>query len=382
MLGDWSFWKEKPPPSIPRKILEGVNSWEPDLIWVIQGVRRGGKSTLMSQWMGKLKLPPRNCFFMNFEDPRISEFLSHELLDALVSVAELKVAAHEKIYFFFDEIQNVIHWEKWLHKQVERPGRRHFVITGSNASLLANDVATVLTGRHRTLELFPFDYSEFRVARPGEDVEAFLSRGGFPRSLSIEKPDDLLREYYTDILERDVRRHVAAKNPQALYLIAKALFKSTSSETSLRKIAALLDSTIEYVQAGIEACKAAYLVLGCPYFTYSERKRAVRPVKYYPIDTGLHRTVCVPAGGNRGTYLETAVFLHLRRKHRQVFYWRGKGEVDFVVEDRGKLTPIQVSWDGPKARHQEALKEFRKEFPNAAAEIYIDRANIETFLSS
>src|SRR5690606_18936830 len=100
---------------------------------------------------------PAHCVFLNFEDPRLSQVLNHELLEAL------KVAFRERhpdvgdLYFFLDEIQGVEGWQKWLHTQLERPAGNHFVITGSNASLLSGELSSTLTGRHLTVELFPFD---------------------------------------------------------------------------------------------------------------------------------------------------------------------------------------------------------------------------------
>lgn len=381
VLKDWNFWDKTPPPSIPRRVLESLPRLVPDLVFVIQGVRRSGKSTLLVQLMDRMSLNPLDCTFVNFEDPRLSSTLDFKLLDAVVSLSHERRPHGGPLYFFFDEIQNVDQWQKWFHRKMERPGTESFVITGSNASLLAGDLSTALTGRHVTVELFPFDWNEYRLVHPGGSIEDFMRQGGFPRVLTYENPETLLREYFTDIIERDVRRHVAARSTTALAQLAKAVFESAGSETSQRSLAGLLGVTADTAGSYLEACEAAYILLRCPYFTYSERQRTARNKKYYPVDLGLRNSVVTKTGGDKGKSLETLVFLHLRKKYKEVCYWRQEREVDLVVRDRSGITPYQVSWEGLKPRHEEALKEFYKTFPEAQSAVTITRENIEEFLS-
>jgi uncharacterized protein len=133
---------------IEREILlrEDFPSLERDLVLVIQGVRRCGKSTLLRQ-IAKREGVAERAIFVNFEDPRLADRLDHRLLDAIVRFHEGK--SKRNTYYFFDEIQNVAGWEKWLHIQLERK-KRHFVVTGSNSELLGGKMATALTGRHLT----------------------------------------------------------------------------------------------------------------------------------------------------------------------------------------------------------------------------------------
>jgi predicted AAA+ superfamily ATPase len=130
----------------------------------------------------------------------------------------------------------------------------------------------------------------------------------------------------------------------------------------------------------LEACEDAYLVFSCPFFAFSERKRASRNRKYYPVDTGLRRVAVTKTGADRGKELECAVHLALRREFGQVFYWRGRGEVDFVVHTRGKVIPIQVTWDGPSDRHHRVLEEFYDRFPQAEEMTYVTAAEFESSL--
>lgn len=133
----------------------------------------------------------------------------------------------------------------------------------------------------------------------------------------------------------------------------------------MRRLAGATGIAIETAASYLEASESAYLLYSAPYFAFSERRRASRSRKYYPVDTGLRRAVVTRTGDDRGKALECATYLALRRRHREVFYWRGKGEVDFVVHDEGRIRPYQVSWGEPTQRHHAALQELYEQFPTA-----------------
>ncbi|MEK7790814.1 MAG: ATP-binding protein [Deltaproteobacteria bacterium] len=379
IIREWSYWDKEPPPSIPRKILSGDIPLNPDIVLVIQGVRRCGKSTLLAQIMAHKKLPRPSCTFVNFEDPRLSADLNPDLVDQIVSLSK-KISEHDVYYFFLDEIQNVKGWEKWLHRKVERPSNEIYVITGSNASLLSGELSTALTGRHITLELFPFDYHEFKSLKGETSFESYLDEGGFPRPLVFEKPQELLREYFTDIIEKDVRRHISVRSTLTLTQLIKAVFEATGSEVSQRSLAKIIDVTPDTVKSYLDAAIAAYLLLPCPYFTFSEKQSAARNKKYYPIDLGLRKAIITKTGKDKGKELETVVFHHLRKEYRHVYYWRGKGEIDFIVLKDNQIVPYQVSWNAPQQRHFQAYEEFKEVFPKALPPVIVTQENIEAFL--
>jgi predicted AAA+ superfamily ATPase len=381
ILVDWSFWDKPVPPSIPRSALTPSLPLKPDLVLAIQGVRRCGKSTLLTQIMRGQGLDPMRCYFLNFEDPRLSQDLNPKLLDSVLAYARDRSRGEISV-FFFDEIQEVDEWEKWLHVKVERPGKEVFVITGSNASLLSGDLTSRLTGRYLTLELFPFDFEEFRISKPTESFESYLDLGGFPRALSFETPQKLLREYFDQIIEKDVRRHVAVRSTLTLIQLAKAVFESAGSEMSQRRLSQMIDVSADTLGTYIHAAQAAYLIYECPFFTFSEKQRAARNRKFYPVDLGMRKAVITQGGRDRGKDLETVVFHHLRKQHKQVFYWKGTSEVDFVIQGSEGIVPHQVSWDGPKPRHMQAISEFKKTYPQALDGVFIDRKNIESWLKT
>lgn len=374
VAASWSHWSAPPKPSVRRR-LSLPTELRSDLALVVQGVRRSGKSTLLAQLIGRYGLDRQRCVFVNFEDPRLAARLDHTVLQALVDAFESERPG--PAWYFLDEIQRVDGWQRWLRSQLDRPGGRRFVVTGSNAHLLSGELATTLTGRHHRVELFPFDFEEYRDLRPGATLADYLLAGGFPAPATSPDGERLLRSYFNDIVERDVRERVGARSSQPLRHLVQMLYESAGSELSVRRVAAALGIASDTASLYLEAVENAYLAFACPYFAWSARKQAARNRKYYPVDHGLRRVAVVTAGGDRGKQLECATFVLLRRRYPRVCYWRGRGEVDFVVEHRGKAVPVQVGVDGPLERHRQALDEFYELHPYAAEAVFVGSAEYE-----
>ena len=381
ILAEWSFWDSPPVPGWPRQ-LRLPGQLQTDLALIIQGVRRCGKSMLLSQLPKHYDLPLTQCYYCNFEDPRLINDLDHRLLSRILVLARTKISPEMSCYFFFDEIQNVQEWEKWLHTQLERPRSNYFILTGSNSCLLSGTFATALTGRHISLELFPFSFSEYKALFPKKHLEDYLISGGFPRPLTFEKPYQLLQEYFNDIILRDVLKRAHARTPEALKQVAKMTFESCGSELSYRKIAAVTGLTVDTVKSYLEACEDAYLLFACHYFAFSEKKQLSKQKKYYPIDSGMRYAITNTTGRDLGKSLELMVFLRLKQMNEQVFYWQepNKGEVDFIAVNGQHITPYQVTWKGPEPRHEKALASFYEHFPQAEEAVFITRENAHDFL--
>ena len=375
----WSFWDRPPPKSIGRAV-SLPKSLSKRTALVIQGVRRCGKSTLLTQLIRRYRLERRDCLFVNFEDPRLAGSLHYDTLERLTALFSALRPDAATLTVFLDEIQWVEGWERWLRTRLERPGRFQFVVSGSNAHLLSSELATVLTGRHITVELFPFDLAEFRCVHADGTVTDYLDRGGFPEPITSDDGDQLLRQYFLDILQRDVRERVRARSSIALRQIVQMVFESAGSELSLRRIAAASGVAVETVSAYLDACEQAYLLFSCPWFAYSERKRAQRNRKYYPVDTGLRRVAVTRTGRDLGKALECAAFVELKKRHRDVFFWRLTGEVDFVIQTDNGPTPIQVTLDGATERHLRSLDGFYETFPQAAEPVIVTMANFPDVL--
>ena len=381
ILGDWSFWDKCESSSLARQISLPKKLCD-DLVLIVQGVRRCGKSTLLMQFPKIYNLALNDCYYCNFEDPRLLGALDHTLLEQVVSIARQKTPQGRPCYFFLDEIQNVKEWEKWLRVQLERPKNNYFVLTGSNSCLLSGEFATALTGRHITIELFPFSLSEYQSLFPKKKLEDYLIAGGFPRVLTFEQPYKLLQEYFNDIILHDVLKRVRSRTPNAIKQVVKMAFDSCGSELSYRKIAAVTDLTVDTVKSYLEACEQAYLLFSCPFFTFSKKKQLIRQKKYYPIDPGLRHAITGNYGRDFGKSLELVVFLKLKQSYGEVFYWQEamQGEIDFVVMQGKDITPYQITWEGMASRHEKALDSFYEAFPQANEVIFVTKDNAGAFL--
>ncbi len=382
ILNEWSFWENTPPQNGVTRQLALPKRLHSDLALVIQGVRRSGKSTLLSQLPERYHIPLEHCFFCNFEDPRLMDDLNYSLLNRIVTIARKKNANANPCYFFFDEIQNVKGWEKWLHAEFERPKHNYYVLTGSNSCLLSGEFATALTGRHITLELFPFSFSEYKALFPEKTIENYLFSGGFPRSLTFEQPYQLLQEYFNDIILRDVLKRVHARTPDSIKQVARMAFDSCGSELSYRKIAAVTGLTVDTVKSYLKACEEAYLLFPCHFFSFSEKKQLSRQKKYYPIDSGMRYAITSTMGRDLGKSFEGMIFLRLKQKYQQVFYWQElhQGEVDFVAVQGKNIIPYQVTWNKSEPRHEIALQHFYEQYPHASEAVFITQQNAHEYL--
>ncbi|HMF33901.1 MAG TPA: ATP-binding protein [Candidatus Lokiarchaeia archaeon] len=345
---------------VPREDLGQIDLTLPFAIF-LTGIRRCGKSTLLHQLMRVEK----HFSFFNFEDTRVTGF---EVTDFPKLETVLAEEYGECDLYFFDEIQHALQWEIFVRNLLDR--QKHCIITGSNASLLSKDLGVHLTGRHLRHELFPFSYNEmlaFRQVDPGlPSFDEYLVDGGFPEYLKYRK-DDILQELLVDILERDIilrhqLRSTKTIKEMALYLLGN--IGNEFSYTNLKKTFNLgsVNSAISYVSY----FEDSYLLFSVPKFDYSYRKQVVNPKKIYSIDNGLTNVNSVSFSADNGRMLENLVFGHLRRQFQDIFYFKGRGECDFVVKvEKDIILAIQVCYeltDDNTIREVEGLLEVLNTF--------------------
>ncbi len=317
---------------------------------IITGLRRCGKSTLLLQLM---KQRFQDAIYLNFEDIRLIAF---EPSDFPRLYSEIKKRAIQLI--FFDEVQLIDTWEIFVN-QLLREGFFVFV-TGSNASLLSGELGTHLTGRQLSMELFPFSYKEFvsftntTVSR--ESLEAYLKFGGIPEFVK-SKNDLIITALLDDILVKDIAvrhgiRDVASLKQLALYLLSNLGVPTSANKLTgmfgIKSAVTILDF-FSYFQN-------SYLMDFVPQFSYSLKAQNRNPKKAYAMDLGLVTASSTSFSENLGRKLENLVYLHLRRKFSFIHYFKDKGECDFVVSKKGKVTlAIQVC-------HQITDENFSREY--------------------
>ena len=308
---------------------------------VISGIRRCGKSTLLNQILKNQK----KFYYLNLEDPRLEGF---ELKDFDKADEIFQELYGYKGIYFFDEIQNIEKWEKFVRFLVDKKNK--VVITGSNASLLSKELGTRLTGRHISYELFPFSYLEFLKffkQKPCEQSYAdYLYKGGFPEFL---REDDItiLHELLKDVLMRDIANRFGIKNTATLRKLSIYLLSNVGKEFSHNSLKKMLEvKSVQSIIDYVSCLEDAYLIFTIPKFSYSYKKQQVNPKKVYSIDNGLSYANSVSFSKDKGKMLENNVFLHLRKKYKEIFYFQKDKECDFVIKEREKIIQaIQVCYE-------------------------------------
>src|SRR3989344_5163498 len=308
---------------------------------IITGVRRCGKSTFLNQLLKK----QRKGYYLNMEDPRLGGF---DFSDFNKVEAIMKESYGEGGVYFFDEIQSIPEWERFIRYLVDK--KEKVVLTGSNASILSKELGTKLTGRHLSIELFPFSFKEFLNLKKQEpsinSFEEYLTKGGFPEYIKNENPE-ILHELLSDIVMKDIAARFGIKNTTILNKIVIYLISNTGKEFSYNSIKKMFEiKSVKSVIDYISFFENAYLVFTIPCFSYSYKKQQINPKKAYSIDNGFSFNNSASFSKDDGKMLENIVFLGLRRNFKEVFYFKETGECDFVIKEKDKITcAIQVCFD-------------------------------------
>lgn len=341
----------------------------------IIGVRRSGKTFLTKQFLKKAidsGLDPKQTLYVNLEDPRFHPYLSLELLDEIYQAYRTFVNKEGFALIVLDEVQNIKNWEKWVRRTMEKENVQ-IVMTGSTSSLLKTEVSTALTGRSLTLEVFPLSFHEFLkfkgvvledqldVVKNKAKIERlfmeYLQFGGFPRVV-LEEDEflkrEMLKELFDGIVMRDIVFRHGFRDVNSVKLVAELAinsFSSLKSVSSLRnELAGILKRKVSpnFVAEVMEALRESYLLFTIPPFSPKIKDVKKYPKKIYAVDTGLATTVTLSFSKNLGRLVENAVALHLIKKYGEnnLFYYRGKREVDFILREGLRITKaIQVTWD-------------------------------------
>ena len=364
---------------VSREILKDILKFlEDKRIIIISGMRRVGKSTLLMEIIMHLKSKTKNYCYINFEDESFLNFEAkdfeklNEILMETYGVAD---------YYFFDEIQNIINFESFV-RRLQDDGKKIF-ITGSNSSLLSKEFGTKLTGRYKLFELYPFSFKEFLAknnlsfrddlifstedkAQIKLSFTNYMHFGGVPEYLE-NKDTDYIKTIYENILFRDIISRYNIKNQKILRELINILSTNISSSftyNSLKKSLSLSNAIT--VKEYISYLSNTYLFFEVLRFDYSIRKQLSFPRKIYIIDPAFFNIVGVTFKTNFGRIFENLVFLELKRRNKDVFYFQKEKECDFTIRCENKVSEvIQACYLFTKenrAREIEGLLEAIKEF--------------------
>lgn len=360
---------------------------------IIAGIRRCGKSTLLRQIMSHIK---DDYYYFNFEDERLIHFRAEQFNDLYEVLLELY---GQRNIFFFDEIQNVPGWERFVRRLQDDHFK--FFITGSNASLLSRELGTRLTGRYVDCTLYPFSFAEFlrwenfilkkkywlqttKRAAIKKYFNEYFKRGGMPEYLRFGS-DEALKKVYESIIYRDIITRYELKDERTLRELCVYLFSNLAvpfSYTALKETLRL--GSVNTVKSYIQYLENSFLFFTVNKFNFSYRKQILSPKKVYCIDNALAKALGFSFSGNQGRLLENLVFLELKRRgFEPMYYLSAKGhEIDFIVQRSiKKFELFQVCWslenDRTKAREIASMQAAMDDFEISVGYILTDNEEEE-----
>jgi len=327
-----------------------------ELIKVITGIRRCGKSTLFKLFQNYLLengVNKSQIININFEDIQFEHLTDYKVLYNEISK---QLLPDKKNYIFLDEIQHVRDFEKavdglFIKENVD------LYITGSNAFFLSGELATLLSGRYIEISMLPLSFKEFSSALSGNmsneaKFSKYLSEGGFPYLLNL--PDeqakrDYLEGIYNTIVLKDIVKRKNISDVGVLESIIKYIFDNVGNQTSIKKISDTLTSygrkiSAPTVESYLKALCDSYIINKVGRYDISGKQFLKTLEKYFVTDLGLQRFLLNNNKQNLGHNLENIVFLELKRRGFKVYTGKiGDLEVDFIAEGNGRKYYFQVA---------------------------------------
>ena len=391
ILNDWNYWFKPIPKTFARESYEeeiARKSVAKEVI-VIKGVRRSGKSTLLINEIKRLiadGLNPKNILFVNFEDQRFRMFNEETLLEDIKNIYLEYVQPLGDIVIMLDEVQNVDNWEQWVLKEYELTDNRLYV-TGSNSHLLGVEFGTALGGRYLDIEVFPLSFKEYltfhgvEVTSKAEFIHkkmkiqqlfnSYIEHGGFPKTVMLEDKvlkKETLKSYYDSILLKDIVARYRLKNYHILNELSLFLLSNNATINAYNRLKNNFSTSFDTIRDYMEYLLNSYMILSINKFDYSYKKQIANPKKIYAIDTGFSNSVSFNISKKIGANLENIVFLELRRKIKEIYYYKTeKGlEVDFLIRKENEIELIQVS---VTLENEETYKRELRVFAQAEKEL-------------
>lgn len=341
-----------------KEYLENLKALkDKQIIKVISGVRRCGKSTLFELYINYLKqigTEDRQIISINLEDLENSDLLDYK---ALYSYIKEKLVSGKTNYIFIDEVQKCAGFEKAVDSLFIKKNCDVY-ITGSNAYLLSGELATFLSGRYIEIDMLPFSFKEYYEAtkESGKNKQAlfdtYLKYGSFPYVAYLENNEKIINQYiegvYNTILIKDVATREKINDITVLENILKTVASSIGSPISIKKISDTLASggrkiSPNTVESYLRALTDSYILYNAARYDIKGRQFLKTLGKYYFVDTGIRNHIISQSARDLGHLLENVVYLELlRRKNRVNIGKLSEKEVDFVATNMNEVEYYQV----------------------------------------
>jgi predicted AAA+ superfamily ATPase len=357
------------------------------LIKLITGPRRAGKSVFALQM-----LSARNFAYLNYDDDLLLKHFDEDLLWQYL----LEVYPNFE-YLLLDEIQNLPDWDTWVGKLYRRGV--NLVITGSNANLLSNEMATVLTGRYLQINILPFGFEEVvsyrkdtvKVDTPTEkagllqQMSDFLQFGGYPETVLFR---NIIRNYlgslFDSVLLKDIAKRYKIRNVNELYNLSNYLLTNFCNPFSTNELAKALSlGSVHTAKKFCNYLRESYLFFYLPRYNSKIKLMQKAPQKVYVVDTGFVAARAFELSQNLGRLLENMVFIELLRRgfstQNTLFYYRTRNdrEIDFVCRTAYQVCElIQVAYE---ISNPKTLKRELSALTEASTELYCENLLLLTW---
>ncbi|SHF27715.1 ATP-binding protein [Schwartzia succinivorans] len=367
------------------EIIERAYTFEKNVNYILVGLRRSGKSTLLYKMARELVVSGCNwsqIIYVNFEDDRLLGFTKADFNDIIETAYEL--TDEKEIYYFFDEIQIVDGWEHFARRIADQ--KQHVYITGSNAKMLSSEMASVLGGRYLPKMIMPFSFGETmdyksiphdekallstsKSAKIRKACHEYINHGGFPEAQLLTNAREYIKSVYEKVLLGDIIEREQVKNKSALRLMIKKIAETVMHEISFNALAGNIkatglktstDSMIEYAAHA----ENAYLLFRTRNYVSKFAEKEGIP-RFYFFDNGLLALFLIDKAS---ALLENAVAVHLRRIYGEdIYYFKSKQtgiDIDFYVPEKCCAIQVAYNLDTAEDRETKSLLSFAEKTAN------------------
>lgn len=327
------------------------------LIKVVTGVRRCGKSTLLEIFQDYLKANGTDAsqiLTINLEN---FDFFALHNPESLHTYIKKRLQPDKMTYIFIDEIQHCAEFPIVIDSLYIR-NNVDIYVTGSNAYMLSGEIATLLSGRYVEIKMLPLSFKEYVKATDGannlsQSYRNFIRHGAFPYTLALGNNEGAIREYlegiYNTIVVKDIATRKKISDTMMLESVTRFLFSSSGSPVSTKKIADTMTSSgrkidVKTIERYLDGLMESYIVYQVKRFNIRGKQYLKTLEKYYSVDTGLRYLLLGSSGTDVGHILENVVYLELLRRGFSVYIGKlDELEVDFVAKNQKGLQYIQVA---------------------------------------
>lgn len=351
---------------------------------VLTGIRRSGKSTIMKMIMDKLEndrhIPKENIISMRFDSMEYEDMTAKQMFETI----KAGLCDQGRTYLFLDEVQEISGWEKVVNSFLGEYDADIYV-TGSNSRMMSSEIATYLTGRYVSFQVYPLSFEEYlafrkevtEVKNPHQELADYVRLGGFPathlRAYSQDEVYTIVRDIYNSTIFSDIVKRNQIRKVDQLERVVKYTFSNVGNTFSAKSISDYLKSEKrsidnETVYSYLEKLEKAYILHRCSRYDLQGKEILKTQEKFYLADTSLRYSVLGYGPDSVASSLENVVYLELCRRGYNVYIGKtADGEVDFVASRQGEKLYVQVTQEihseKTEKREYERLLEIKDNYP-------------------